>query len=128
MIMSRHQREFAFEAPSTATYEQNKLAGPKATPYHEDWQAALLKIFRSYRRKFGDAQGLSDRELDLAEIAAQRMMTETLGEPQWGLDPEGVSEIRFVKRIPSRQLPPLLRGLDKLMDCRYQEKADEHED
>jgi len=55
-------------------------------------------------------------------------MTETLGEPQWGLDPEGVSEIRFVKRIPSRQLPPLLRGLDKLMDFRYQEKADEHED
>lgn len=128
MIMARHQREFAFEAPSAATYEQNKLAGPKATPYHEDWQAALLKIFRAYRRKFGDSQGLSDRELDLAEIAAQRMMTEAVGEPQWMLDPEGVSEIRFCQRIPKRQVPPLLRGLDRLMDFRYEKDDDEHED
>lgn len=103
------QRSFLFERDDSRN-------GDRYEEVPQIWKDSMIAIYQAYRQKFGDRAGLSDRELDLAEILAEQMCQAPCNrKPVWFLDDRGVSCVALMEPPKPLGLPPLLQGLDKLM-------------
>ena len=123
-MAKQKQQEIVWEHDDAT--EANKLSGRNASGVDADWQEALVSIYRQYRIAFGSSQGLSDRELDLACIAAESMVQVrkvTRLKPVWFIA-DGVRVVGFSKPARKKSLP-LLQGLDRLTDWRFGEEDDD---
>ena len=117
------QGTFAFN-DWTEIREANKRGARDEISTEPLYQECILRIFRSYKQKWGAGVGLSDRELDLAQALAHYMVeTRTTKQPVWWLDDYGISccGLHMPRKRRSEGTLPLLRDLDRLMDPDYRE-------